>query len=167
MPLVAPTRAFARVPLSITEIEAKRFGTSYCGLSLSVAFAETVLHDALPELGRFRVEGDSIASRYVVEFVGKKLRLADLTGVALKRTGIHGSLTTVDEYEVPRKWAVAIHRHPQQVDGILYMSKHVNSEQAAVIFDRAKHKLRARRYTPLFDFPGALRTVHALGVDVL
>jgi hypothetical protein len=140
-----------------------RFGTCYAGLSLRVAFAETILHDAEPADGKFEMARATVASRYVAQFAGERLVLADLTGVALKRAGIDPSLTTVANYALPQRWAVAVHEHPQEVDGILYMSRHVNTDPAVVVFERARRKLVSTSYTPLLDFPGALATVLAFG----
>lgn len=142
----------------------KRFGTCYCGLTLNVAFAETVLHDAAPVAGRFPVPLDALESRHVVQFSGMDLVLMDLSGVALKRSGIDSSISTIEDYALPQRWAVAVHRHKLNVDGIVYMSRHINTEKAVVLFDRAKAKLTAVQYTPLPDYPGALRAVLALGV---
>ena len=141
----------------------RRFGTHYAGLSLRVAFAETILHDEEPAGGRFQIAGAVVSSRYVVEFEGEALRIADLTGVALKRAGIDPSLTTVTDYRLPQRWSVAVHRHREAVDGILYMSRHVNTDKAVVMFDRARPKLTSARYTPFIDYPGALATVLAFG----
>jgi len=62
----------------------KQFGACYCGLQLDTAIAESVLHDALPEKGQFRIRQEEIDTRYLVTFVAGAghgiLRLADLTG---------------------------------------------------------------------------------------
>ena len=141
----------------------RRFGTHYAGLSLRVAFAETILHDEEPAGGKFQIAGAVVSSRYVVEFEGEALRIADLTGVALKRAGIDPSLTTVADYRLPQRWSVAVHKHPEAVDGILYMSRHLNTDKALVLFDRTRPKLTSARYTPFIDYPGALATVLAFG----
>ena len=144
--------------------QAGRFGTCYCGLALSVAFAETVLHDEVPVSGRFAVAEASLTARFVVTFQDAELVLADLTGAALKRSGIDPSISTTEQLDLTRRWAMAIHRHPRNVDGILYMSRHMNSHKAVAVFDRAAKRLQAAQYTPLQDFPGALREVLNFGV---
>jgi hypothetical protein len=137
----------------------KRFGTCYLGLTLATAFAETVLHDEMPVRGRFQIASDVLESRFVVQFGGDSLRVADLTGAALKALGADGSLSTVIPYDLPQRWSVAVHRHPEKVDGMLYVSRHMNTQKAVVLFDRAGGKISAIQYTPLPDFPGALRVV--------
>lgn len=110
-----------------------------------------------------RCAGAVVSARYVVEFEGEPLRLADLTGVALKRAGIDPSLTTVTDYRLPQRWSVAVNKHPETVDGMLYMSRRVNTDKAVVLFDRAQPKLTSARYTPFIDYPSALATVLAFG----
>jgi hypothetical protein len=140
-------------------LKSKRFGTCYFGLSLRVAFAETVLHDEVPVKGRFTVPVAVLESRHVVRFAGSPLRVVDLTGVPLKLSGADGSISSVTPYDMPQKWSAAIHKHPQCPDGFLYMSRHVNSELALVLFDRAMPKLQNPSYTAFPTFPGALQTV--------
>ncbi len=147
-----------------TRPKKKRFGTCYFGLTLGTAFSETVLHDEMPVRGRFRIAVDVLESRVVVQFAGKPVRLADLTGASLKTLGADGSLSTIVPYDVPQRWSFAVHRHPENVDDILYMSRHLNTQKAVVLFDRAIKKVNAVRYTPLQDFPGALRVVMSFRV---
>lgn len=97
--------------------------------------------------------------------VGDDLVLMDLTGAALKRSGISSSISNIEPYDLPQRWAVAIHGHPQNVDGILYMSRHMNTEKAIVLFDRAASKLMPEKYIPLPDYSGALRAVISFGVQ--
>jgi len=124
-----------------------------------VAFAETVLHDEAPVRGRFAIAPEALASPICGEFSGGDLRLANMTGAALKRSGANSSLSSCDSYELPHRWSVTIHKHPETVDGFMYMSRHMNSEKAVVLFDRAATKVQAKRYVPLLDYPGALRAV--------
>lgn len=117
----------------------RRYGTCYFGLSLACAFAETVLHDRVARHGRFDVPLTELA-RHVLRFSGRPLRLADMTGVHLKRLGGDGSLSTMMPYQIPQAWSLAIHQHPAKVDGFLYMSRHLNDERAVVVFQRAKRR---------------------------
>ncbi|MGA7951010.1 MAG: RES family NAD+ phosphorylase [Thiobacillaceae bacterium] len=144
----------------------KRFGTCYFGLSLSVAFAETVLHDEVAVDGKFKIAEDLLETRQVVSFSGTDLILANMTGVALKRAGADGSLSTIMPYALPQKWSVALHAHPYSIDGFVYVSRHLNNGYAVVLFDRAAAKLAPVNYTPLPDYPGALRAAMAFGLDL-
>jgi hypothetical protein len=142
----------------------RRFGTCYFGLSLVVAIAETVLHDEMPNAGVFHVAAQEFESRFLVKFTGENLVLADLTGVALKALAGDGSMSTVMPYTLPQLWCRAIHRHQQKVDGMVYMSRHVNDEKAVVLFDRAARKLQTPKYRLLPEVPGAARAANALRI---
>lgn len=133
---------------------ARRYGTCYFGLSLACAFAETVLHDRVARHGRFDVPLIELA-RHVLRFSGRSLRLADMTGVHLKRLGADGSLSTIMPYQIPQAWSLAIHQHPASVDGFLYMSRHLNNERAVVVFQRASSKFdRVVLSSPLLQHEG-------------
>jgi len=58
----------------------RRFGTCYFGLTLGVAFAETVLHDEVAVDGVFHIAPEEFERRHVVEFDGDELTLAPVFG---------------------------------------------------------------------------------------
>jgi RES domain len=101
-----------------TRTKKRRFGTCYCGLDLETAIAETLLHDEMPVRGKFKLSFTHFGSHHLVGFNGGELILADLTGAQLKTMGGDGSLSTMVPYTVTQRWALAVHRHPQSVDGI-------------------------------------------------
>lgn len=145
----------------------KKFGTCYLGHSLECAIAETVLHDLMPVKGQFHVPLAELESRHLVQFKGpEKLTLVDLTGAHLKVLVGTSAICTVTPYDVPQQWARAIHRHPQRVDGIQFVSRQLNDQRAVVIFHRARHKLQSPRYTPLLDAKGALAAISTLHISV-
>jgi RES domain-containing protein len=145
--------------------KARRFGTCYCGFDLETAIAETVLHDELPVRGVFRLSGGDFASRFLVRFEHKEvLSVADLTGISLKRLGGTGAISTIVPYELPQKWSKAVHRHSQNVDGILYMSRHLNDRPAVVVFSRAAGKFGNASYTPLNSAPAVAVAKRALSL---
>lgn len=144
---------------------AARFGTCYCGLDLETAIAETVLHDEMPTRGRFLLSYSDFAARWLVAFRGgESLVLANLSGPSLKLLGGDGSLSTVIPYELAQLWSMAIHRHPQQVDGILYMSRHLNDRPAVVVFERAAARLGAASCTPLIEARSVLPAIAELRI---
>ncbi|WP_434715718.1 RES family NAD+ phosphorylase [Paraburkholderia sp. A3RO-2L] len=135
--------------------KAKKYGTSYFGFNLHCAFAETVLHnESAQKNGGFRLATSEL-ERYVLTFEGAKLNVAILHGIELKNLGGDGSLSTVTPYTVPQQWSLAVHNHPQHVDGFVYVSRHLNTAEALVVFERAKDKLTLRDATALRDYPGA------------
>ncbi|KAB0638833.1 RES family NAD+ phosphorylase [Burkholderia stagnalis] len=143
-----------------------RYGTCYFGFDLHCAFAETVLHDEVADL---RLGGFPLVTtefeRYVLSFAGSPLRVASLHGVPLKNLGGDGALSTIVPYDIPQQWSLAVHRHKEQVDGFLYMSRHMNTAQALVLFDRAASKLRLKDAICFRDHPeaaGVLRDFNVL-----
>jgi hypothetical protein len=146
--------------------KSKRFGTCYLGDSLEVAIAETVLHDEMPVAGQFMLAVGELERRHCIRFDGGlPLRLVDLTGAALKSLVGSSEISTIVPYDIPQRWSLALHRHPAAVDGLLFMSRHVNNRRAAVGFDRAAHKLGAASYQPLPKAKGALAAVTDLRIS--
>jgi hypothetical protein len=145
-------------------VVAARYGTCYFGLKLETAIAETLLHDVSPKRGHFQIHPDLITSRYVVHYKGGSLTLANLTGADLKRLGAHSELTGTSFYKKPQKWSKAIYDHPDQVDGFVYMSRHLNTEKAVVLFDRAIAKIKMDKAVPLPTYPGFAKAARLLGI---
>lgn len=144
----------------------KRFGTLYCGFDLQTALAESLLHDEMPERGLFQISASDFQSRFLVRFQHvQDLTLADLSGAPLKRLGGNGAISTITPYTLPQQWARAVHDHPQCVDGIRYVSRHLNTEFAVVIFDRAAGKIGAASYVPLSQAPAIVAAVGSLGIS--
>lgn len=116
--------------------QARRFGTCYLGLGLTVAIAESLLHNAEPERGRFEVLVSEVEAHYVFRFSGQDLRLANLTGTPLLLLNGNGELSGTTDYTLTQQWARAVYDHPEHVDGFLYMSRRVNDSVATVLFER-------------------------------
>jgi hypothetical protein len=125
---------------------APEYDSCYFGLSLEVAIAETVLHDLEPLEGAFRLSATSLDAFYLHRFMGEPLNLADLTGAALKKFAGTADLAGHDPaYNVTQRWAMAVFDNPAKVDGFMYMSRHLNTDKAVILFDRAKPKITATR----------------------
>lgn len=144
--------------------DSRSFGTCYLGRTLTVALAETVLHDEIPTQGRFDIAASELDRRYVLEFSGDKLKLANLHGAALKRMGGHGDLSGTHDYTLTQQWALGVFQNPAEFDGFIYMSRHINSGQAVVLFDRAKPKIRLQRSTQLPYYAGFAQAARLLGI---
>ncbi len=140
------------------------FRTCYAALSLRTSFAETVLHDEHPVGGAFVLTYEQLRRRTVVRFDAVAIRIADLTGSSLKVLGGNGALSTIIPYDLPQQWSRAVYDHPDRVDGFQYMSRHINTDRAVVVFDRAKAQLRVSRCTPLLSHPDLLHTLGELHV---
>lgn len=134
------------------------FGTLYAADTLLVCFAETLLRKdeklrPLPPSGITLIPEPELAMRVVVTLrpAGDVLRLVRFYGAALKRLGGDNSLSAVVPYDVPQQWALALHGHPDKVDGLLYVSRHVNDHLAVVLFERASSKIQAGVTVALLD----------------
>lgn len=141
------------------------YGSCYLGSTLTVAVAETLLHDQVPQHGKYALPASEFA-RHVWRFEGPDLNLANLTGKHLKRLGGHGELSTTGDYAISQEWASAVHRHSQNVDGILYVSRHINTAYAVVLFDRAKVKLASGTHQELLRHQAFNRVAAGLGIKV-
>lgn len=134
---------------------ANRYGVCYAGRDLATAVGETLLHDQEPNGDSvFDVAVSEIQSRYLVKLkIVERLVLVDMTGPQLKALAGGGELSTVTPYTIPQAWSRALYNHPQQFDGIYYISRHLNDRPGLALFDRAAPKLQAQTYTRLEKVP--------------
>ena len=148
------------------------FGVMYCAFSLEVCFAETLLRTRAYETPASEptlIDESELRSKGVVQLGGdggQQLVLADLTGGGLARLHCDGSISTVSRYAIPRQWALALWKHPKQIDGIRYVSRFMNSQVAAVLFDRCKDRLIAPRTQALMDHPDLPRILDLFNVGI-
>jgi hypothetical protein len=130
----------------------KRFGACYFGGTFDCAIGETLLHDAIldPD-GNFTLPKDSF-ERYVIRFKdsAKPLAIANITGPFLRRLGGDNMISAAMDYALTQAWSLAIYNHPAKVDGFRYVSRHINTDMAIVLFDRTKRRLHLESATPYF-----------------
>ncbi len=119
----------------------QRFGVCYAGSTLKVAFAESVLNGtAVYRDGHWQLARSDFDRRSHVTFQAgphKSLRLADMTGDALKTLGLNNDLSGGDDYALSQQWAAAVHRADESWDGIRYVSRQHNRGFAYAIFNPA------------------------------
>jgi hypothetical protein len=121
----------------------------YLGQSLSAAFVETLLRNPrIPFIERNELEERSVAMLTNQH----PLKLVDLRGGGLSQIGVDNRLTT-GPYEVAGRWALALWRHSDRPDGILYRSKHDPNHICAAIFGRSHCEFVVATTTPLMDVP--------------
>ena len=151
----------------------KRFGTCYLGFDLTVAFAESVLHNLEPDADGFSVPTTEVSSRFALRFEasrkGTTLKLAKLYGTALLRLGGNGELSGTPDYTLPQAWAAALVAHPEKIDGFIYMSRRVNDSLAVVLLQREPAKplgIRMDQAVPLHHHPDYLAIEKDLGVTL-
>lgn len=143
---------------------APEFGACYLGQTLAVAIAESLLHDAEPIEGRYVVAEDSLLSRYVWRFSGSNLKPLALHGPLLKRLGGTAELSGTGDYGLTQRWAGAVFANPANYDGFIYMSRHLNTGKAVVLFDRALARLIPGTPVRLVNAPGFGAAARALGI---
>lgn len=141
------------------------FGSCYFGFSLEVAVAESLLHDEMPVDGEFRLSMATLGLRYVHRFSGSMLRLLDLTGATLKRLSGHADLAGTASYSITQQWSLAVFRNSLDFDGFVYMSRHLNTERAVILFDRAAAKVHSKPSPTLLPYtPGFASAVAAFNI---
>lgn len=115
----------------------RRFGVLYVAADLEGAFVEGCLHDTT-----VGTSSPLLSERYLHRRCAAKIRFAaalklvDLSGPGLAAIGADARLC-VGDYRVAQLWSRALWSHPQQPDGILYLSRHNPALVCAAVFDRA------------------------------
>jgi len=128
---------------------AGQFGTLYVAGDVHGAFIETLGHAT----GRTSIDWDEIEARALAEvMVSRPLRLVDLSGEGLAHIGADDRLTS-SNYATSQAWALSLHEHPEQPDGLYYRARHDPSRLCAAIFGRAEGALAATDRGPLSDPP--------------
>lgn len=141
------------------------FRCCYLGLSLDVAIAESLLHNEVAVNGEFRFSYRALDQRYVHRFTGSALRVLDLTGATLKRLSGHADLAGTVSYAITQQWSLAVFNNPLKFDGFVYMSRHLNTERAAILFDRVEGRMHGKPGTlHLPDTPGFAAAAAAFNI---
>ena len=135
-----------------TATPAKPFGVVYLGDGLEVCFLEAVLRDQRNGVvGDYPLEMAELTGRtYATIATVSPLKLVDLTGDRKIVMGIPTDVTNASDQTLGRLWSEAIHRHPAQVDGVLYESR-LNRKRNLAIYDRALAKLTCVQSVPLLS----------------
>ncbi len=136
------------------------FGVLYVAFTLETAFLEAVLRDKTV-VGRrgndIPIAYSDLVRRRVIEFASGEskaaLNLVRLHGDGLAAAGVDNRISSLDDYDLTRRWAKAMHDHPVAADGILYMSRFSGSGLNVALFDRCAKKLRVASEVPLLAHP--------------
>jgi hypothetical protein len=136
------------------------FGVLYAAPKLPTAFAESVLRDT-PRKGGTTISVPIVYSdlegRRVVSLKSrlpaKSLKLIKLYGPGLAAARTDNRIASIDDYSITRDWAKALHDHPCNADGVVYMSRYMGSEKSVVLFDRCESKIEAGDVIPLLADP--------------
>jgi RES domain len=146
----------------------RRFGVLYLGSSLKVCFLETILRDERDGIvGQVEIAESELGDRRYAEIrVREALQLLDLTGAGPVRMGIPSDVARGRRQALSRKWSVAFHEHPREVDGIVYPSR-LNGETNLAIYGRAVRKLELLRERDLKHAPGLVEVLDDFLVALL
>ena len=96
----------------------------------------------------------------------EELTLVDLTGDGPIRMGVPSDVSRSSRQALARRWSVAFHDHPAQVDGIYYPSR-LNGEVNIAMYDRAVGKLSASATRSLRAAPGLARVLNDLEIALV
>lgn len=120
---------------------AQIFGTTYAAPTMDVAFAETILRTKGHFIGNeWIVDESMIDERFVVRFqrpIRPVLQLLNLTGSNLKALGLNNDLCATDDYLESMTISATVHAQLPDVDGLLYVSRQMNSGLAVVLYERS------------------------------
>ncbi|PSB11617.1 RES domain-containing protein [Pleurocapsa sp. CCALA 161] len=126
-----------------------QLGVLYLGKTIEAAFIETFGRN----LGQRFVSRDMIKTRSLFAIESDRpLKLLQLYGAGLAKLGVDSELSSGREYRLPRLWCEAIYSHPQQVDGIYYLSRHDNTQLCCGLFDRGSYRLRENNLGNLLSY---------------
>jgi RES domain len=123
------------------------FGVLYAAVQEDGAFAEVFLRELSSKL----IDLDEVILRGLSELHLSPLRCVDLTGEVLRGLGCDNRIATETDYEQTQMWSRALHDHPDEPDGLIYLSRHDPQFRCLAVFDRAKKKIRTRRPTQLIS----------------
>lgn len=126
-----------------------QLGVLYLGKTIEAAFIETFGRN----LGQRFVSRDIIKTRSLFAIESDRpLKLLQLYGAGLAKLGVDSELSSGREYRLPRLWCEAIYSHPQQVDGIYYMSRHDNTQLCCGLFERRSYRLSENNWGNLLSY---------------
>jgi RES domain-containing protein len=156
--------ARGRPPIHRIDDPDGRFRVCYFGTTTDVCFAETFLRN--PPV-RILALDDLAARRLAIVEVRRDLRLVPVHGSSLARHGATAELTSAGAYAASQLWSRALWEHNDQLDGILYRSRHDDSAICVALYDRAKEALATVRDDSLAADPQELaRLLRRYGVGL-
>lgn len=110
----------------------RSYGVLYVAATRDGAFAESI--GRIPRV--FRSDDDLGSLRITTLALARDVRVVDLHGGAavgaIDATGVVG----VGPQSLARRWAAALHAHPEAPDGIEYRCRHNSDELALALYDR-------------------------------
>src|SRR5262245_28118413 len=149
------------------------FGVLYSAFDLKTAFAEAVLRSGPAKAGAasvVQVPLSVIESRRVIYIRGTKpkrrLKLIRLHDYGLPAARTDNRVATFDDYWITQQCAKAMHDHPCNADGVVYISRYLAPRKSVVLFNRCEHKIYAENVIPLRDHPEFAALVDAFKLHI-
>jgi RES domain len=96
------------------------------------------------ELGRSLITDTELDRRFLARFTSTRLlKFVKVFAEGLSQLGVDAGISSCPprEYEFSREWGRAFYQHPDNVDGICYMSRHDDSRPCYGIFDRVTSEI--------------------------
>jgi RES domain len=109
------------------------YGVCYFGMSVDVAFAETLLRNPA---SRFLSRADLAERSISTGHLTREIHLAQLHGPGLSRLRITAE-TVHGSHDACRDLALELWKHSEGIDGIAYHSRFDDNELCIALFDRA------------------------------
>ncbi|MDB5963340.1 MAG: hypothetical protein JWP59_4634 [Massilia sp.] len=118
---------------------AAQYGVLYCAQSFDTCMAETIVRARFENVVLPLVLTESeLSERSVTAITADRpgtLKLADFT-VNCLHLGLTGQVMAHPTYGESNAWSLAVHNHPQTVDGIYFRSRYANAPSIALFEDR-------------------------------
>jgi hypothetical protein len=156
-------------PIRFSKSDESRFSPSGgpCGALYLGADPETCILEKFGDIiygyrqrGKQVVLADAVwRSRELTQLVLPGIKVCDLTNATtLQQCGVDASALMLPDLAVPQAWGVALMNHPNNFDGILYLSRFTQAHCLA-IFDRAPRIEQPRRLGLLANHEGGAQVL--------
>jgi hypothetical protein len=133
----------------------QQYGVTYLADDIETAFCESVIHGSgLFNAGQWAVPSTSLRGRFQVRYrlpaapssdLARALRMADLTGFALKKLGLNNDMSATDNYDATQAWSRAIHESSSDWDGVRFVSRQLNTRYCYAVFERSGLRKSSQR----------------------
>lgn len=111
----------------------------------------------------------NILERHIVTYMRPakpNLLVADFTGMDLKALGLNNDLCSSDDYTESMAVSSGLHAQLPDLDGIMYVSRQMNTGLAVCLFQRSEVELEGT-VTKLFDHPDYDNFLSVFNVAIL
>ena len=150
------------------------FGVLYAAFDLETAFVESIVRNqahTLPAGEPLLIDYATLASRQVVTLAAsspaRSLHLAQLYEAGLAAAKTDNRIASADDYPTTQQWSKAFHDHPQNFDGIVYMSRYTGNHRSVVLFDRARDAIAFDAPRSLLHHPDLAHLLDAYHVSLV